>query len=72
MRETVASVLEQLDDEAAALADAVAAVPGDQWNRTASVAGGGTVTALEVVREAVQAGHDQLALVEKTLAALRR
>ena len=65
-------MLEQLDDEAAALADAVAAVPGDQWNRTASVAGGGTVTALEVVREAVRTGHDQLALVEKTLAALRR
>ena len=72
VRETVASVLEQLDDEAAALADAVAAVPGDQWNRTASVAGGGTVTSLEVVREAVQAGHDQLAAVEQTLAALRR
>jgi hypothetical protein len=72
VRETVPSVLEQLDDEAAALADAVAAVPGDQWNRTAGVAGGGTVTALEVVREAVKAGHDQLAAVEKTLAALRR
>ena len=72
VRETVASVLDQVDDEAAAFADAVAAVASGEWNRTASVAGGGTVTALEVVREAVQAGHDQLTAVEKTLAALRR
>lgn len=72
VRESVASVLEQLDDEAAAFADAVAAVPGDQWTRTASVAGGGTVTALDVAREAVRVGHDQLGAIERTLAALRR
>lgn len=72
VRETVASVLEQLDDEAAAIAETVAAVPGDQWTRTANVAGGGSVTALDVAREAVRVGHDQLAAVERTLAALRR
>jgi hypothetical protein len=72
VRETVASVLEQLDDEAAAFADAVSAAASGEWNRTASVAGGGTVTALEVVQEAVKAGHDGLSAVEKTLAALRR
>ena len=72
VRETVATVLEQLDDEAASFADAVATVPSEQWTRSATVAGGGSVTALEVVREAVRVGHDQLAAVEKTLAALRR
>jgi hypothetical protein len=72
VRETVATVLEQLDDQAAAFADAAAAVPADQWTRSATVAGGGSVTALDVVREAVKVGHDQLAAVDTTLAALRR
>jgi hypothetical protein len=70
--ESVAGVLELLDDKATALADDVAAVPSHQWGRSAEVAGGGTVTALEVAREAVGAGHDQLVAVERTLAALRR
>ena len=72
MHETVASVLDQLDDEAVALADAVDDVSGDQWTRAADVAGGGTVGALDVVREAVRVGHDDLTAVERTLAALRR
>jgi len=72
VRETVAEVLAQLDDAAAELADAVAAVPGDGWLRTAQVAGGGTVSALDVVREAVRTGHEGLARVEAILAALRR
>lgn len=73
VRETVAEVLDQLTDGATELADDVAAVPGDQWLRTATVAGGGgSVTALDVVREAVRAGHDGLSRVESTLAALRR
>ena len=39
----------------------------------ATVAGtGNSVTALDVVREAVRAGHDGLVRVEATLAALRR
>ena len=71
-RDTVGGLLEQLDDEAVAFADAVAEVSGDQWERRASVAGGGTVTALDVAREAVVVGHDQLGAVERTLAALRR
>lgn len=73
VRETVAEVLDQLTDGANELADEVAAVPGDQWLRTATVAGGsGSVTALDVVREAVRTGHDGLSRVESTLAALRR
>jgi hypothetical protein len=72
MRSTVTEVLDHVDDEAAALADAVAAVPGDQWHRSANVAGGGTVTALDVAREAVRVGHEGLVATEATLAALRR
>ena len=72
VRETVTSVLDQIDDGALKLADAVADVSGDQWQRRAEVAGGGTVGALDVVREAVRVGHDGLTAVERTLAALRR
>ena len=64
-------MLEQLDDEATGIADAVAAVPGDQWtapprrrrrigDRARRGPGGREV------------GHDQLGAVERTLAALRR
>jgi len=70
--ETVESVLAQLDDEAAALAEAVSSMESSEWSRTADVAGGGSVTALDVVREAVRVGHDDLDSVERTLAAVRR
>ena len=69
---SVVAVLDQLDEAASQVADAVAGVPGDQWERAGRVAGGGTVTALDVAREAVQVGHDALGAAERTLAAVRR
>ncbi len=72
VHETVPSVLEQLDDGAVQLADAADLVSGEQWLRRADVAGGGSVTAFDVVREAVRVGHENLAAIERTLSALRR
>ncbi len=72
VRDTVASVLAHLEDEATSFADDVASTATGEWTRTADVAGGGSVTALDVVREAVRVGHDDLEAVERTLASLRR
>ena len=55
-----------------ALADAIDHVPADGWTRTGSVAGGGTVSAIDVVREAVRVGRSGLSDIERTLKAVRR
>lgn len=68
---SVDGALERLGDEATALADAVDAVPSRDWSRTGSVAGGGTVTALDLVREAVRTGGQGLADAEAAIAAAR-
>lgn len=70
--DTVAEVLALLDEGAIALADAAGAMAGDQWTRSADVSEGGSVTAIDVVKEAVRVGHDGLEQVERTLAAVRR
>ena len=57
--------------QASELAEAAAAFSGDQWNRSADVSGGGTVTAFDVVKETVRVGHDGLDVVERTLASVR-
>jgi hypothetical protein len=59
------------DDEATSLADAVDRVPVDAWTRSGSVAGGGSVTALTVVRDAVRDGRQGLEEIVRTLAAVR-
>jgi hypothetical protein len=65
-------VLDFLEVEAGALADAVDRVPADDWARRATVAGGGReVTALDVAREAVRTGAEHLRAAERTLAAVR-
>jgi hypothetical protein len=58
-------------DEADALATAIANVPTDAWTRTGSVAGGGSVQAIDVAREAVRVGRVGLDDIERTLAAVR-
>ncbi len=68
--ETLESVLDQIDDVANSLADAIAAMPSSDWSRTATVAGGGTTTALAIAREAVHVGADNLREIERTLAAI--
>jgi hypothetical protein len=57
---SIASALERLEDEAKDLAGAIDPVELTAWNHTAQVAGGATVTAYELVREAVRAGAEHL------------
>lgn len=64
-------VLDLLDEGAEDLATAAERLSGREWNRAARVAGGATVTALEVVKEAVRVGHDNLAEIDSVLASLR-
>ncbi|MCU0271032.1 MAG: hypothetical protein MUF83_20645 [Acidimicrobiales bacterium] len=69
---TVEELLEQLGDACDALADAVERVHSPDWSRTASVVGDGRLSALDVVKQAVAAGIDNLRAVERTLRALRQ
>jgi hypothetical protein len=73
-----ASPPERLDDALGLLVDTctpfagdVDRVGADSWARTGTIAGGGSVSAIDVVREAVQVGHDGLDAVARTLAAVR-
>jgi hypothetical protein len=68
---TVADALERLDDALAALAAQVDAIQPPDWDRGAPVAGGGTVTAADMVREAVRAGADGLQQTTAVVAAVR-
>lgn len=63
--ETIASVHEQLSDRAVALAELVATIDGAGWNRMGRVAGGGSMTALGIAREAVDVGADALRRIER-------
>jgi hypothetical protein len=69
--ESAESALDQLDDLAADLADDIAAIHGDAWFRSGTVAGGESVTALQLLEAAVSVGADNLRLIERTLAAVR-
>jgi hypothetical protein len=68
---TLADALDLLTDAATAFADDVDRTPLSAWSRTGAIAGGGTTTALDVLREAVRVGHDGLGATERTLAAVR-
>jgi hypothetical protein len=64
----VETVLAFLATECETLADQVAHVDADAWNRTATVAGTGSqVTALDIVREAVKTGSDHLRAAEAAI-----
>lgn len=69
--ESVAEVLDLLADEAEQFAAALDHVRGAEWERSGTIAGGGTVTALQVAKDAVVVGHDDLGAVQALLAALR-
>jgi hypothetical protein len=61
--------LAELGFEAVALADRIGGAHADDWRRTATVSGTGrTVTALDVVRAAVDAGVGHLNAAQKVLA----
>ena len=68
--ETLDSVLDQIDDTSASLADVIASTPTTDWARTARVAGGAAIDALSVAREAVRVGADNLRAIERTLSAV--
>jgi hypothetical protein len=68
---TVAGALDRLAEEAEALAARAERLEMGDWNRTAQVVGGGTATAFEIVREAVQAGADHLKGAGADVAAAR-
>ena len=71
--DTVDEALVLLGHEAEALAGLVTGVlSASDWTRSGAVAGGGTVTALDLVKDAVGVGADGLATVRTVLAAVRR
>jgi hypothetical protein len=63
--------LAELGLQANAMADRIDRVPAGDWSRTAAVDDGRTVTALDIVRAAVDAGVTHLRAAEKVLAAVR-
>ncbi|MGZ4709236.1 MAG: hypothetical protein ACXWBN_10895 [Acidimicrobiales bacterium] len=66
-------VLTELDHAADDLVERMASVSEiSDWNRRAAVAGGGEVSALDLARSAVVAGHDGLDAVRAALTAARR
>lgn len=71
--ERVEALLDELADEATAMADATAKVSGRDWSRTGTVAGhdGRTVSALDVLREAVRTCATDLDGATAALAAAR-
>ncbi len=69
--EGVADLLAQLRDEATELADGADRVAYRDWDRPATLAGGGSVQAIDLLREAVRTASDDLHAIETTLRATR-
>jgi hypothetical protein len=63
--------LGHLETEANAFADRVSRVASGDWTRTATVAGGGEVTALEILDEAVRTAIADLRAAETTMNEVR-
>jgi hypothetical protein len=64
----IEDVLSELDDVGPAFAERVSRVAAADWTRTGTIAGSGQrVSALDVVREAVSTGADDLRDIEATL-----
>lgn len=71
---SLADALAELDDATADLAAAIDKVASGDWDRTGAIAGSDgarTVTALDLVREAVRTAADDLRGIETTMAAVR-
>jgi hypothetical protein len=62
--------LEQFTERVTALADLADSIKGNDWSRTGVVADS-RVSALDLLREAVEVGVDALAQVERIIASLR-
>ncbi|MBI2705671.1 MAG: hypothetical protein HYX32_10340 [Actinobacteria bacterium] len=69
---TMAATIGSLRREADALAEAIGHVDANSWKRTGTIAATGrTVTALDVVRDAVRIGSDNLRRADAAMAAAR-
>lgn len=67
----IGEVLAAFRNESTALADAVTHVDAGDWQRTGTDSTGHQITALELVREAVRVGADNLPRTDTALAAAR-
>jgi hypothetical protein len=67
----VREAIERLGEEAGALADQAEGIELHTWNRVARVAGGGEITALGLLKEAVAAGAEHLRAATEDVAAAR-
>jgi hypothetical protein len=65
------AALDFLTVECLALADLIDETHGDAWSRKATVAGDGTVTAIDLAREAVKTGAEHLRAAERAMQAAR-
>lgn len=65
---TAEAGLAEMSELAFRFADRVEAVPADDWDRRAALVGGGDVTALDLVQEAVSTAVDNLRELEATAA----
>ncbi len=71
--DTVDEALDLLERETGGLVDTMRlATTAEDWTRTGSVAGGGAVSALDLVKEAVRVGAEGLDRVRLVLASVRR
>ena len=68
--EPTEAVLEQFTERVTALADLAESIKGKDWSRTGVVADA-RVSALDLLRDAVEVGVDALAQVERIIASLR-
>jgi hypothetical protein len=57
-------VLDVLSTEANALAEEIGSVASGDWGRAGQLTGGGSASALDLVREAVRSGHQHLRAAE--------
>ena len=70
---SVDAELDLLADEAEAMATTVTDAPGSAWTKTATVAGGGgEVTTLQILEEAVRTGVDELKAAQQAFDHARR
>ncbi len=64
--------LAALDEATKTLSEAIESISGADWSRPAVTADGKRVTTLDVVREAVRTGAENLRCIDETLSAVRR
>ena len=72
VNETRPAALDLIGEHAEALVAEVERVSTSEWTRSATAAGGGTISALDIVRDAVRVGRDNLLAAQTVLDSHRR